>query len=35
MLANKIGRRIIPVVEKYTELDLILKHSAKVGVRRR
>src|SRR5271154_6752056 len=33
MLANKIGRRIIPVVEKYTELDLILKHSAKVGVR--
>jgi arginine decarboxylase len=33
MLANKIGRRIIPVVEKYTELDLILKHSARVGVR--
>jgi arginine decarboxylase len=33
MLATKIGRRIIPVVEKYTELDLILKHSAKVGVR--
>ena len=33
MLASKIGRRIIPVVEKYTELDLILKHSAKVGVR--
>ena len=33
MLAKKIGRRIIPVVEKYTELDLILKHSAKVGVR--
>ena len=24
MLATKIGRRIIPVVEKYTELDLIL-----------
>ncbi len=33
MLAKKIGRRIIPVVEKYTELDLILKHSKKVGVR--
>src|SRR5882724_4057334 len=33
MLAAKIGRRIIPVVEKYTELDLILKHSAKIGVR--
>mgnify|MGYP002381937186 FL=1 len=33
MLAKKIGRNIIPVVEKYTELDLILKHSAKVGVR--
>jgi arginine decarboxylase len=33
MLARKIGRQIIPVVEKYTELDLILKHSAKVGIR--
>jgi arginine decarboxylase len=33
MLARKIGRRIVPVVEKYTELDLILKHSARVGVR--
>src|SRR6266403_2435116 len=33
MLATKIGRHIIPVVEKYTELDLILKHSARVGVR--
>src|ERR1700676_3932423 len=33
MLAKKIGRQIIPVVEKYTELDLILKHSAHVGVR--
>jgi arginine decarboxylase len=33
MLAKKIGREIIPVVEKYTELDLILKHSARVGVR--
>ena len=33
MLAKKIGRNIIPVVEKYTELDLILKHSQRVGVR--
>jgi arginine decarboxylase len=33
MLSKKIGRQIIPVVEKYTELDLILKHSAHVGVR--
>src|ERR1700681_4686898 len=33
MLAKKIGRQIIPVVEKYTELELILKHSATVGVR--
>ncbi|MBZ5603084.1 MAG: biosynthetic arginine decarboxylase [Acidobacteriia bacterium] len=33
MLAAKIGRNIMPVVEKYTELDLILKHSARVGVR--
>jgi arginine decarboxylase len=33
MLAAKIGRKIIPVVEKYTELDLILKHSARVGVK--
>ena len=33
MLAQKIGRRIIPVVEKYTELDLILNLSEKVGVR--
>jgi arginine decarboxylase len=33
MLSKKIGRQIIPVVEKYTELDLILKHSANAGVR--
>jgi arginine decarboxylase len=33
MLASKIGRRIIPVIEKYTELDLIQKHSERVGVR--
>jgi arginine decarboxylase len=33
MLAQKIGRRIIPVVEKYTELALIKKYAEKVGVR--
>ncbi|MGE0609207.1 MAG: biosynthetic arginine decarboxylase [Pirellulales bacterium] len=33
MLAHKIGRQIIPVVEKYTELELILKYAKKVGVR--
>jgi arginine decarboxylase len=33
MLAQKIGRQVIPVVEKYTELGLILKYSQKVGVR--
>ncbi len=33
MLAQKIGRRIIPVVEKYTELGLILEYAKKVGVR--
>ncbi|MBI4903498.1 MAG: biosynthetic arginine decarboxylase [Acidobacteria bacterium] len=33
MLAKKIGRRIIPVVEKFTELDLIIKYAQKTGVR--
>src|SRR6186997_1270453 len=33
MLAQKIGRHIIPVVEKYTELELILDYAEKVGVR--
>ena len=33
MLAQKIGRNIIPVVEKYTELELILHYAEKVGVR--
>ncbi len=33
MHAKKIGRQITPVVEKYTELDLIVKHAARVGVR--
>jgi arginine decarboxylase len=33
MLAKKIGRNITPVVEKFTELDLILKHARKIGVK--
>jgi arginine decarboxylase len=33
MLAQKIGRNIIPVVEKYTELGLVLEYAEKVGVR--
>jgi arginine decarboxylase len=33
MLARKIGRQITPVVEKYTELELIAKHAEKVGVK--
>ena len=33
MLAQKMGRLIIPVVEKYTELELILQYAEKVGVR--
>ncbi len=35
MLAKKIGRNIIPVVEKATELDFITRHSRRVGVRPR
>ncbi|MGH9584234.1 MAG: biosynthetic arginine decarboxylase, partial [Bryobacteraceae bacterium] len=33
MLAKKIGRRIIPVVEKFTELELIARHAEQVGVK--
>ncbi len=33
MHARKIGRQIIPVVEKFTELDLIIKHAERIGVR--
>src|SRR5688572_19253667 len=33
MLAQKMGRKIIPVVEKYTELGLVLEYARKVGVR--
>src|SRR5215208_4730858 len=33
MMAQKIGRRVIPVVEKYTELGLILEVAQRIGVR--
>jgi len=33
MLAKKIGRQIIPVIEKYTELEMIVEHAQRVGVR--
>src|SRR3954462_4246118 len=33
MLAQKLGRKIIPVVEEYTELALIQKYAERVGVR--
>src|SRR5438067_7459617 len=33
MLAQKVGRQIIPVVEQYTELRLIVHYANKVGVR--
>lgn len=32
-LAQKLGRKIIPVVENFDELGLILKHAQKYGVR--
>ncbi|MDA1201215.1 MAG: biosynthetic arginine decarboxylase [Planctomycetota bacterium] len=35
MLAQKMGRRIIPVVERFSELGLILDYAEKVGVRPR
>ncbi len=33
MLSRKIGRNITPIIEKFTELDLILKYAEKTGVR--
>lgn len=33
VLARKIGKNIIPVVEKFTELELIVKHMEQLGVR--
>jgi len=35
MIAAKLGRTIIPVVEKPSELDMILEHAKAVGVRPR
>ena len=35
VLATKLGRTIVPVVEKYDELDLIVKASERYGVRPR
>jgi len=35
MLAQKIGRHIIPVVERFSELQLILEYAEKLGVRPR
>ena len=32
-LAAKLGRRIVPVVENFAELGLILKHAQKYGIR--
>jgi arginine decarboxylase len=33
ILATKLGRRIIPVVEKFSELELIVKHATRYDVR--
>src|SRR5271156_4333130 len=33
MLARKIGKQIIPVVEKYTELEMIVRHAQELNVR--
>ncbi len=35
MLAQKMGRQVIPVIEKFTDLDLILRYAERVGVRPR
>ncbi len=35
MLAHKIGRHIIPVVERFSELQMVLEYAEKVGVRPR
>jgi len=33
MMARKLGKTIIPVVEKFTELELILRHAEEQGIR--
>ena len=35
MLAQKIGRHIIPVVERFSELHMVLEYAEKLGVRPR
>ena len=35
MLAQKMGKTIIPVVEKFTELELICEYAAKLGIKPR
>jgi len=35
MLATKLGRTIVPVVENFSELGLIIKHAQRLGVRPR
>ncbi len=35
MMAQKMGRHIIPVVERFSELHLILEYAEKLGVRPR
>ncbi len=35
MLAHKIGRHIIPVVERFSELQMVLEYAEKLGVRPR
>jgi len=33
LLAQKIGRTVIPVIEKFSELEMMLRHAERVGVR--
>jgi arginine decarboxylase len=33
VLARKIGKQVIPVVEKFTELEAIVRHAEQIGVR--
>ncbi|QDV12261.1 Biosynthetic arginine decarboxylase [Rosistilla oblonga] len=33
LIAQKLGRTVLPIIEKYSELELILRHSEELGVR--
>jgi len=33
LLAQKIGRRVFVVIEKYSDLELVLRHAERIGVR--